>query len=275
MTGLIQYEVSRDLDLSDSLKGILERIKATARRDMQGVLSSNDYSNPEKMAALAFRELEISQALEVTTVAVQGVILNEIDAMRLWAVHPQGSFNSLEEAAAYHGMSASEVSDARSLHNTIFPYLEAIGHDVSETWTTIGKSNLRTAVPVLAGLITGDVTRESVGAQVKEVLDNVDATAASMGEQLDDVERRKKAIEWVLDSAQLTSRQFRKKLKPESTPDIEVSFLRRNGSTFAFTELTEEQETMLIRLLSGHAEYTTIPEQTPVRSIPILRRIIE
>jgi hypothetical protein len=275
LTGLIQYEVSRDLALSDSLKGILQKIKATARKDMQEILSSNEYSNPEKMAALAFRELEISQTLEVATVAVQAVILNEIDGKKLWAVHPQGSFNSLEHAASHHGMSPSEVSDARNMHNVIFPYLEAIGYDVAETWSTVGKSNFRTAVPVLAGLIKGETLRDSVQAQVEEVLGSVDATSASMGEKLDDTERRRKAIEWVLDSAQLPSKQFRKKLKPDSTPDIEISFLRRNGSTFALTELSEDQETMLIRLLSDHAEYNNIPEQTPVRSIPILRRIIE
>jgi len=253
---------STNSELSDVLRDLHSSLEQAAANAINQETDGQQWTALEKRAMVKVRVLQLLNGFDLATILERGQTLHEIDQEGLVGVFP-GNYHSLEEIAADVGISTAELSDTRALCDIIFPWLEAnSGKPVAEWWDQVGKSKFREMVPVLRALITGAATtdRASVAEAVRNILDNVQATASAAGQdQLSQDELRYQGILNVLEAGHLPVLEMRRVIHPNHTPDIAGVRFTRDGVNYIVLKTSPDQEVMFTRLMGTHTSIVTVP----------------
>lgn len=235
---LIPFDASVDPILSKTLLSFETNLREKAQSIVNG--AGNGYTGPQLKAMVLFEELKLVSDMELAAVLVRGYILQEIEKDSLWTEHPQG-YSSLKEAAQAFGTSISMLSDTKALYDIIFPAISSLGLSVPELWEDIGKSNFRAITPILRAIISGT---KSKGKEVNEALDKVWEEVDKDGPYDSDVDRKRAAIENVLDAAKKPNSELSKILSKYSINSLLLSI---GGKFFLLTAMDEDEKNTLIK----------------------------
>jgi hypothetical protein len=261
------YSPSQDRSLSTALLSIKDQLHQAAIANVEAQIAGQDYTQIEKHAMTVVQELKLVNGMDLAAVLLRYDLVRQIETEALWTSHP-AHYTSRDEMARDQGISPSELSNIMDLGGVIFPYIQdTLGIPVAQMWEEIGKSNFRELVPVLKYIISGErPERENTASRAAEAfLNDVAATAAAAGQNLNDAQIRGEAVERLLEAGRLTNRELRAQLRPERTQSINATKVRYNNRTFILAEVTEDQETLVQRRLGEYIDFVTA-------NLPIDRR---
>lgn len=241
----------------DSLHaGLLQAAERSV--DAQG----GDYTAMERKALVAVEALRLLNGWDLAGLLERGKLINMIEQDGLVGVFP-GDYHTLEQLAQAVNISATEVSDTRTLCNVIFPWIEAnLPNGVAYYWDLIGKSKFRELVPVLCALIHDEPNtgRDSVAQNIAHLMDEVQASAATSGEGLLDHDTlRNRTIEQVLEYGHLPTQEMRRHVRVNRTPNVPgVRIVRQHDSYVVLHVTSEDQQRMIDRLLGHHVDINNL-----------------
>jgi len=264
--------------LSNQLLSLKDELEAAARRNVQEWMENNpsqSFTITEKKAMVKMEALRLAGDLTLAEVILRGEIIREIESYGLWSSHPMG-FNSMEEAAAAQGITASEYSNIRDLCDIIFPYLVDQGYNVADLWESIGKSKFRELIPILKRVITNEPsTSQRVETIFENEINDIFATAAATGENITEEAAREILLDQLLELGQLPVREMRQRIRPERTPSMVAYKLPYRGNqTVMITILSPDQEELYNRRLTGYIDVTPV-ERDEMRRSPVFRELAQ
>lgn len=199
------------------------------------------YTELERRAIIEVEKLRYTSQFEFKNTLLRGMLLENIDTMSLYSIHPN-QYKNLEEMAVDVGISKTALGNTLSLYSHIFPYLQNhLMMTKDEIWG-ISKSNINEIIPHLRMLITD---RPSTS---KEVCDSVNGIIEKFGDK--DI-----AIKYLIEMASMgTNLMLRKAIRPDHTPPI-PAISRQNGTyKYLIMKLTEDQWIMLQRVAGKHLD---------------------
>lgn len=264
------------------LEAIERKLEEVAERNLGEIdFEGTTYTQQQRRAIIKIETLRQVNGVDFAAVLLRGKLLREIINEGLWSIHPQG-YASEEEMAATQGLSATEKSYILALTEIIFPYLEQIGQNVGLLWEQLGKSKFFELIPVLRALITGEVPgRGSTHEAVMSILADIEATATASERSLTPDEARQMAVESLMvDGSHLTVPQLRRRIRPNGTPDIETTVIRKGEKRIIVCEVDDDQYVMWSRLIGNQhcdiLEYqaSNIREQE-IKRLPGLKPLFE
>jgi hypothetical protein len=282
-TALQTFQPAREITLSGTLQGLRDVVYGAAQSEIDALLEVDDsFTATEIDAMLKVEALKKVNGVDLAAVLLRADIVKEIERSNALANHP-GRYATRDEMARDQGISPTELSQIMDLVDVIFPYIQdELGIPIANIWEEVGKSNFRELTPVLKSIITGEESNtSSVRNSVDAILDDIAATAQAAGQDINDTEVRRRAVDNLLENgARLTNRQLRRHVRPDPTPPINASVIRINGTRIVVAEMDEDQFTMFERKLGGSVEPMNIElprdpwmRQNEAARIPELRRL--
>lgn len=276
-TGLAIYQPSESSALSAALTQFGANFHTAAEQSILGTIGPDDgYTETEIQAMISLEELRMVNGMDLYTILYRGKLIHDIEDRGLWSRHPNG-FQTMEEAAAAQGISASEYSNIRDLTGVIFPYIEeTLGMPIAQIWDHVRKSNFREMVPVLKAIITGEAglagtTRSAVQRILEETGEAMRATAEQNGEEApgDDDIRRQAVSDLLVAGEQMSNRELRNHIRNGArTPSISPAVVRNGEQRIFVVTLDEDQYQAMLRKLGGFAEdpiQVTLPDDPAAR----------
>ena len=275
-------QLSDNTGLAASLGGIEEAIRRAAHENTAIVLGPNhDYGALEVQSIEIIEALKLTHGLDLTAVILRGKLIHQFEEGGFAGVYP-GESTDLTTIARLNGISLTELSDTRTMYDIVFPWIEENlpGVTVAELWAKIGKSGMKDLLPVLRALISGVATgSESVRSSVDMLLNDafISATADDTLPE-DETEQqtflRATAINRVLElGSELPVRQVRAIIRPTHTPDIATIVLAAGTTKYAVMKLTEDQATMLQRMMGNHLSSTQMPSEQFPDQLALFQRV--
>jgi hypothetical protein len=252
---IVAFQPSTSLELNNSLSALEAQLYQAAEANVNAV-ASEGYTQAERHAMIVVEQLKLVNSMDLAAVHVRGKLLDQIEAEGLWAFHP-GQYGTLEQMARDQGISVSELSNIRNLTRVIFPYMEqTLGIPVAQVWEQIGKSNFREMTAVLTAIISGEEPGNRTTAEsVALILDETAATAHAAGQEVTPESVRRAAVENLLnDASSMSTRQVRRRLRPDPTPTLEPAVIRSNGRRVIVMEADDEQYTLFQRVMDRHID---------------------
>ena len=268
--------------MSLALSNMTQQLFAYAEENINmSIGDSQGWSDMERRAMIAAEALRLTHGFDLTAIITRGDIMRQIEVEGLATVHPNG-YADLTALAKEQGISVGELSDTRALCDTIFPYVtNVLGRPLAEFWSEVGKSKLRELVPALRSLITGEeADHASVRTAVENILNNAAADLITNHEipqdQLQEDQVRRHAVESLLsDSATMTTRELRQRVRPTRTPAMNGSTLQVDDNEwFAIVHITSrEQYELLMRQFGTHVNNSLLNGRNGGDPIRWLRRL--
>ena len=255
---VIPYQPSMNVGLSRGILSLESQIEAAARANVLAIVqaSPDEYTETMIYAMTIVEQLKQVNGLDLAAVLYRGKYLKMIREQNLLSLHP-GQYTTLQEMAREQGISYSELSRTDCLVNVIFPWVEEhLNVPVAQLWESIGKSNFSELLPVLNSIITGELpTHGETRGSTERVLGEVRQAMEDAGEHPTEDEVRYRAVtQLLLDGELLTNHELRARIRPDPTPNIPCAAYRNNGHIMAAMRLTDQQWTMLQRLVGRHAD---------------------
>jgi len=274
---------SPNLALNTALMGMEDHLRRAAQANVDA--AGEGFTDMERHAMLVTEELKLVNGMDLAALYLRYKLIKQIINEALHTIHPNHdeypTYNALANSC---GICPSELSNIIDLCETIFPYLEnRLGLSIPVLWEEIGKSSFRELTAVLKAIIGGDaaVTSENVRAAAHQAMDSVAATAAVAGQEMDDDQIRETAVRNLLEVGQLPVREIRTHLRPDRTPSVQATIVNASGAKYFMAEVSDDQLTMINRLLTGHMDVTPIelPQDRRMRQLeatraPVLGRLI-
>jgi hypothetical protein len=264
---LIPFDASVYPEISSQLLAMESSFRTKAESIVGG--AGNGYTGPQLKAMVLFEELKLVSDMELAAVILRGFILQEIEKDASWSEHPEG-FKSLKEAAQAFGTSISMLSDTKSLYDIIFPAMSALGYSIPKLWEDIGKSNFRAIVPVLRAIISGEKSKSK---EVNEMLDKIWEEVDKGGDYDTDVDRKKAAIDNVIDAAQNTSSELGKALGRMTVNSLILSYGER---FFLLTAMSSDEKDMMLKRFGRFMDVRFVNGgEYKLEDIPEVRQLLE
>src|SRR5690242_12732595 len=119
--------------LSLALNNITGTLFEAAERNINSAIGDGaGYTALERRAMVAAEALRLTHGFDLTAIITRGQIIQQIEREGLTSVHPNG-YADLTALAREQGISVSELSDTRALHEVIFPYItNVLGRSLAE-----------------------------------------------------------------------------------------------------------------------------------------------
>lgn len=276
ITALDTINLSTNGFLSETLRNLIAEIEAAAKSDLAGAFTNDEFTNPEKKSMLVFRMMELAREAMTASEVILAGVLSYYEDTHLYSVHPQG-FTTITQAANAAGISVSEYSQMRSLWKIVIPYLQEIGIDIVQSWSEIGKSNMRALTPALVSVITGELSRsEKTRDFVERVQNEVIESLGTPPKTREEILGYNKLLKMFTVNNMLalgagSYRDVREGIgKTKSQPAF---ILYKNGRRFLIADLEPDAETFLRRNSVFDLFYFDV-RQNRLETIPPIKEIL-
>jgi len=203
------------------------------------------FSELEQKAIIQVEKLKATSRIEFSNTLLRGKIIEGIDRLGLYSVHPN-KYRTLEEMAQDVGISITQLSNITALYGYVFPYLQSsLSMSADEIWQ-ISRANMSEVLPHLRMLISGEDSKSSsVRDSVSKILEEVDEIGGD--------DRVKSAVERIMEIASTgTNRMVRQHLNPERTPNIDAITFVSDDYHYVIAKLDEDQWIMFQRIIGKH-----------------------
>jgi hypothetical protein len=275
-------QLSQNSGLATSLGGIEAALLRAAHENVALELGANhDYGALEVQSIEIIEALKLTHGLDLTAVILRGRLIHQFEEGGFAGVYP-GESTDLKVIARLNGISLTDLSNTRTMYDIVFPWIEENlpGTTVAELWGKVGKSGMVELLPVLRALITGEETgSETVSSSVTMLLNDAFLSATAAGTLPEDEAEqitflRSNSINRLLDlGAELPVREVRRIIRPTHTPDIATIVLASGATKYAVMKLTEDQATMLQRMMGTHLSATQMPSDQFPDQLALFQRV--
>jgi hypothetical protein len=278
---------SSEAGLAANLNSIETNIYQAARRNLQQSIDEAaaqgqmiSLTNLEQEAIVQVEALKLVGGLDLAALLTRGRILARIREQNLLNIHPE-HYTTLAQMAAAQGISSTELSNTETLTSIVFPYLEANGISVTETWHNIGKSKFFELVPVMSAIISGHVpargtTHDAVEAlqtQARQAL-HIDGRRTPTEEEVGQI--RAHAVSHLIElGSTIPVMELRRHIRPDGTTDLPTVIIHDGNDYLILQRADEDQIRMWHRLNDAHAAIEQgIADSSNSRTVAQLRRLL-
>jgi hypothetical protein len=240
------YDPVIDPGLIRAKKGLIKTIEEQAKANLA---QWEGLTQTQQQAVFLGECLRQVNGVDFVALNLRAHYLRKIFMSNAVANHPGVENGDMKQFLKEVGMSPVEVSRIADWWNCVFPWVETnLGVSPAEFYMNIG-SSLWDILPVFKALATGDTDglKRSVKETMERLMGDVVATAAQAGEQLEETQIRRQAIENLVQNAtNLPNRELRQLLRPGGD-DIYGTYVKKGNGGVFLAKVTDDQWKCLLK----------------------------